>query len=82
MKGVEIQIKAIMPSSSWLAKPLHPATVHRHNPVFMLISQAGVSDFIFGSFAEYEHFLHSRVIRVHSSARLEREKGIYREILD
>lgn len=64
MKGVEIQIKAIMPSSSWLAKPLHPATVHRHNPVFMLISQAGVSDFIFGSFAEYEHLLHSRVMYI------------------
>lgn len=81
MKGIEIQIKAITPNSSWLDKSLHPATVHRHNSAFVLISQAGVSDFISASFAKYGQFLHSKAARVHSSARLEREKGIYRDIL-
>lgn len=76
MKGIEIQIKAITPNSSWMDESVHPATVHRHSPVSVLISQAGVSDFISGSFAEYGHFLLSKDIHVHSSAR-----GIYREIL-
>lgn len=68
------RIKAISLDSSWLAESVHPA-VHRHNFVVLLISQAGMSDSISGSFAENGQLLHSKAVRVLLNTILERGKA-------
>lgn len=72
MKEIDIQIKAIKPNSSLMPKSAHPATVHKHNSVFVPISQTGVSDSIPGPFHKYG--LHSKAMHVHLSTILESGK--------
>lgn len=60
MKGIEIQIKAIKPYSSWLAGSVHPVTVNMHNSV--VVPLAGVSDSVCGSFLNKDN---SYILKTH-----------------